>query len=53
MNGLNDQYFDYIQTQVKSGFPQEKETPTQVFSSEIYEKFKNTFFHRAILVAAS
>ena len=30
-----------------------KETPTQVFSCEICEIFKNTFFHRAHPVAAS
>ena len=30
----------------------EKETPTQIFSSEICEIFKNTFFHRTSPVAA-
>ena len=30
-----------------------KETLTQVFSFELYEISKNTFFHRAPLVAAS
>ena len=30
-----------------------KETLVQVLSCEIYEKFKNTFFYRTPLVAAS
>ena len=30
-----------------------KATPTQVFSCEICERFKNIFFYRAPLVAAS
>ena len=31
----------------------EKETPTQVFSCEFSETFKNTFFYRTPLLAAS
>ena len=30
-----------------------KETPTQVFSCEFFKNFKNTFFYRSSLVAAS
>ena len=31
----------------------EKETPTQMFSCEYCESFKNSFFYRTLLVAAS